>query len=115
MYAPAPQAKLIPSIAFEQTIINALRSYLGAQNRLEIPLPLFAAVILLQVRGFRMSSFGNDQIDREVLQLPEVVIEGYAVDVGRILQPAFDALWQACGIERSMNYDEQSNWRPHKS
>ena len=26
------------------------------------------------------------------------------------MHPIFDAVWQACGLPRSYNYDEQGNW-----
>ncbi len=54
---------------------------------------------------------GNHGTDRDFLELPEVVAEDYGSDVGRLLRPAFDALWQACGIEQSANYDQAGNWR----
>jgi hypothetical protein len=54
-------------------------------------------------------------IDRDMLLLPDVLIEDYA-DVSSIqkvaaaMRPAFDAVWNACGHARSYNYDEQGNW-----
>ena len=98
--------KQIPSIAFEMEVIEAMGRYLDVQNRIVIPLPIFAAVTLLRVRNFRMSSsYGYSSspgIDRDTLMLPEVLIEEYGAGVGRVLQPSFDALWQACGLEKSL-------------
>jgi len=108
--------KQIPGIAFEEEVIEAMSRYLDVQNRLTIPLPIFAAITLLRVGNFRMSSYGRSPsppIDRDALMLPEALIEEYGADIGRVLQPSFDALWQACGLEKSLNYDEQGNWRQH--
>jgi hypothetical protein len=112
--------KQIPSIAFEKSIISAARRYLDVQNHLAIPLPVFTSVTMLRVLGFKMSSrypflSNNYQIDRNVLHLPEVVVEDYGSDVASLLRPTFDALWQACGLEGSLNYDTDGIWRPHHS
>jgi hypothetical protein len=108
--------KQIPSIALEKEVIGAMRRYLKAQDHMAIPMPIFAAITLLRVSNFRMSSyspFPSPPIDRDRLILPEVLIEGYGADIGRALQPSFDALWQACGLEKSLNYDDEGNWRQH--
>ncbi len=116
---PEQYKGFIPSIRLEEKMIEAVRRYLEVQNQLSTSLPIFTTVTLLRVRGFKMSSnpltpfVGNEKIDREILPLPEIVVEDYSLDPGTLLQPAFDALWQACGIEKSMNYDDNGNWRPH--
>jgi hypothetical protein len=106
---------LIPSSSFESTIVEAVSRYLSAQKALEISLPLFIMITLVGVKGFTMSHgypmFTNPKIEREVLPLPEVLIEDYSVDAGRVLRPAFDALWQACGLEQCVNYDAAGNWK----
>jgi len=111
--------KQIPSIAFEATIIECLQRYVDVQRRLAIQLPVFMTITLLRIKGFTMSSTysfleKNPPIDRETLPLPEVVVEDYAANVGKLLQPSFDALWQACGLEKSRNYDDAGNWRAHR-
>lgn len=113
--------KQIPSIAFEKTLIESISRYLDVQKRLAIPLPVFITISLLHVRGFSLSSgrslavFKSSQIDRDIVPLPEVAVEDYGTDLGRVLQPCFDALWQTCGLEKSLNYDDVGNWRPHHS
>jgi hypothetical protein len=108
--------KMPPSIAFEMEVIRATVRYLDVQNRMTIPLPTFAAISLLRVKNFQMSSYqhvSSPAIDRDTVMLPEVLIEEYGADIGRVLRPSFDALWQACGLEKSLNYDDQGNWRQH--
>ncbi len=110
----------LPSIALEQELLGLLQRFLDACKQLSTPLPLFIAISLLRVRGFKMSSAplnpfpGNQGIDRDVLALPEVIVEDYEINFGKVLRPSFDALWQACGIEQSANYDSAGNWRPFK-
>jgi len=107
----------IPSIAFEKEVIDAIGRYLNVQNRMAIPLPIFAAINLLRIKGFQMSSYEyspSPPIDRDTLILPEVLIEDYSAEIGSLLRPSFDALWQACGLEKSLNYDDEGNWRQHR-
>jgi hypothetical protein len=37
--------------------------------------------------------------------------KGRRSNVATLLRPAFDALWQACGQEKSPNYDDEGNRR----
>jgi hypothetical protein len=50
-------------------------------------------------------------IDRDMLLLPEVVIENYNVEAQHILKPCFDSIWNACGLSESLNYDENGDWK----
>jgi len=107
---------LIPGIAFEKEVILALSRYLEVQNHAIVPLPIFIAISLLRIKGFRMSNYvheTSEPIDRNTLLLPEVLVEDYGTNIGRLLRPSFDALWQACGLEKSLNYDDAGDWRQH--
>ncbi len=114
----------IPSIAFEEKVWNAAARYLHVQKKLELPLPIFLMVTLIGVKGFKLGLSAwvemtlaetPGTIDRDILFLPEALIERFDVSVARTLRPTFDALWQACGFEESMNYDSDGNWKPHKN
>jgi hypothetical protein len=51
-----------------------------------------------------MSSYQNISsapIDRDTIMLPEVLIEDYGADIGRVLQPSFNALWRLAGLRRA--------------
>ena len=115
---PEQYKNKLPSIDLERTILEAVSQYLDAQNRLSMPLPIFAAISLLGVRNYRMpygSSNQGQPIDRDNLLLPEVLIEEYGPRFARYLRPSFDALWQACGHEQDLNYDEDGDWRQYHS
>ena len=48
-------------------------------------------------------------IDRDVILLPDVLVEADDCDVPRLLRPIFDATWNAADREGSPNYNEQGN------
>lgn len=71
---------------------------------------------MLGVKGYKMGTkdpFGRHRqhpIDRELLLLPEAVVENYDIKDEEILRPLFDLIWNACGFKRSLNFDENGNW-----
>ena len=106
--------KYIPSIAYEQDLIRAVDSYTKFYKRHEIPTPILVGLGLLNVKGFVMGvrevHFGGSPIDRDHLILPDRLAESLDIDVADFLRPSFDQIWNACGHERSLNYDNKGNW-----
>jgi hypothetical protein len=50
---------------------------------------------------------------RNTLLFPEIIIESYAVEannVGDVLKPVFDVLWNAAGFARAASYDNDGHW-----
>jgi hypothetical protein len=114
-------AQMVPSTALEQTVLEALPRYLSVQKELDIPLPIAVMLTLVGVKGFAMSVpqrfriFNQGRrIDRDILPLPEVMIDSYDIAEHTIMQPIFESMWQAGGFEKSLNYDEQGNWKPQQ-
>lgn len=53
------------------------------------------------------------RFDRETLVVPDVLLR--AEDAAeQALRPLFDQIWQAAGLLRSYNYDDQGNWAPQR-
>jgi Putative DNA-binding domain len=112
---PREGKKFIGGRYFEFYVIGALQGYLKLEEESELQPPLFVMLSLVGVSGYKMHtgifSDGNDPIDRDTLFLPDIVVESYDVPAGRLLRPAFDALWQASGFERSPSYDTNGDWK----
>jgi hypothetical protein len=113
------QEKLIPSGIHEKEICNGVTRYLSLYKSLGIAPPLQLALSFLNVRGFEMgtrrrtayySHDTNVTINKDNLILPELLVENFAEHPVKILKPLFDVVWNACGWERSINYDPNGNW-----
>lgn len=110
--------RLIPSVAYEEKLIDALGQYLGFIKDLSLQPPVFVMLALLRVKEYEMEvnmkyfSGERHPIDRDVLVLPEAVVESFTEKPASILRPAFDAVWQAAGWRQSLNYDREGNWCP---
>lgn len=115
---PYKEQLMIPSIAYEQELIRSLTEYLSALKTLNVEPPIFIFLTLLGVKGYSM---GVDRdydieevyaIDRDILQLPEVIINSYDDKAEHVLKPCFDSIWNACGFRRSFNYNDEEEWAP---
>jgi hypothetical protein len=82
------------------------------------PIQMFSAIVGCEgVRictdwGFR--DLSNFAIDRSPVFLPDLEIDSLDANPMKLLRPWCDTLWQASGIERSFNFDEQGNWRERR-
>jgi hypothetical protein len=54
------------------------------------------------------------QVERDHLFMEEIIIQNPDQDFSKLIRPAFDRIWNACGWARSLNYDEAGNWREFK-
>jgi hypothetical protein len=111
----------IPNPIFEEIIIKACRDLLDFQNNIGIEPPILIYVTLVGVKGFSMAishqmqyrnrhQIGMQVIDRDSLLIPEVFIQDYeSLDMGRLLRPIFDIIWNAAGWPYSLNYDIDGN------
>jgi hypothetical protein len=109
----------IPTLDFDRWIFERLPDYLSALQQLDVPPPVILMVTLQGVRGARLGVASDSlddpiKIDRDVLELPECIIEQYgtAFDYQRAARPAFDALWNTGGYFRSKHFDSTGKWTP---
>ena len=105
----------IPHVAFEEDVMSAFKRYISYLEILNVGMPIFAFLTLVGVKGYSMSSnqswiFRGSTIEKDVLLLPEIVIEDSEIDVEKILKPWFDTVWNACGFPRSNNFDDSGKW-----
>jgi len=50
--------------------------------------------------------------DRDNVLFRDVLLTDWDGDVRVILKPLLDELWQAAGLARCLDYDNQGNWHP---
>jgi len=109
--------KLLRLTHCETELIKALPNYVHLQRTLGIASPIVVMVSLLGVKGYSVPVnpnrflIQNRLVDRDVLIVPEIVIEDVHFDPEILLRPVFDALWNASGQPCCPNYDENGKWR----
>jgi hypothetical protein len=104
------------SPGYEKILICALKRFLEFQKNLGVEPPIIIMLSLLGVANRTIevhAPFGNrkpHQIDRDVLLVPEVMIESFDCKPSEVMKPIFDAIWNAAGWPRSQNYNEKGEW-----
>jgi len=108
--------KYIPSIVYERELLNSLERFLGIQKELNINPPILIFLTFTGIKGFKMYvdtfkySTNGYAIEKDILLLPEYLIESYDINSKEILKPMFDLIWNACGFDGSFNFDDNGNW-----
>lgn len=111
----------IPCTHYESTIIRAVSSLGSLLCKLETPTPLVILTSWINAKGATLgvdfSIYDNEAfpIDRELLTFPDVMVSEYSElssidETAKLLRPIFDATWNACGYQQSLNYDKNGNW-----
>lgn len=107
--------KLLRWRACESTILEYLPKYLSILKRLNVNPPIVLFLSLVGVKNSKMSLDGayfshtNSLIEKDELYLPEVILENCEYSPGETLKPAFDLVWNACGLPGSLNFDKDGN------
>lgn len=112
------QPLCIPSEYFEASVIRALDRFVKLLQLLHVEPPVVVALGLIGALGHRlappqvMSGYTNDYpVDRDPLVLPECLLQDFRTPADKVLQPAFDALWQSVGYERALLYRDDGKGR----
>lgn len=100
----------------EKWFIEFVSSALALLSDSGVQPPVYIGIGLMRVKGASMPREdriwhrGVDTIDKDILLVPTVTSETMSEDAGRLLRPALDAIWQASGIARCPNYNDEGNW-----
>lgn len=110
--------KIIPITAIERKLIESIPRYLEVYKKFNIEPPIFLFLSLIDVKGYKIRDdtrgWINEifPIDRNIVLIPELIIEDFDIEPSQFLKPIFDSIWNACGFERSFNYTKDGVWKP---
>lgn len=99
----------------EKSVIEALARYIRFLSKIQIEPPFVVLLSLLGTKGMQIppAAFGSvssDPVDKDILVIPEILIEDINTDMDVIMRPAFDAIWNAAGQECSLSYNENGRF-----
>jgi hypothetical protein len=103
---------------YEEQLVKSFSIYLSILKNINVEPPIFVFLNMFGVKGYSMGlpeqvrTHDTFPIDRDMLFLPESIVERYDVKAEEVLKPSFDSVWNACGFKRSLNYNEQGEWAP---
>ncbi len=115
------QRTALGSLHYEQNLIQLVDRFRAELVRLGYSTEVTAMWSLL---GADRTELGVDRLrfrlddnmgrfDRPTLVVPDVLLRSED-SVEQALRPLFDQVWQAAGLLRSYNYDDQGNWAPQR-
>ena len=110
--------KTIKITVIEKELINVVQRFIEVYKKFNIDPPVFLFLTLVDVKDYHISTrneFRDHEaypIDRDIIQIPEIIIEDLNFEPSQLLKPIFDSLWNACGLERSYNYTIDGEWKP---
>jgi hypothetical protein len=105
----------------DKAVFGTIAGYLRFCQALELAPPIKMFSALLGCKGVKIYSdwtfhdTSEHSFDRSPLYLPEIEIGRLDVEVQTVLRPWCDSVWQACGFEKSHNFDEHGIWRERRS
>jgi hypothetical protein len=106
--------KRIPHVQLETSLISNLKGYLRMQQLIGLEPPTVLMLSLVGVEGYsiRAGAFNDTKppIERDSALFPEALLEDLGAEPSAVLHPVFDAVWQAAGWPRCMNYNAQGEW-----
>lgn len=106
----------LPLSGLEQTLIDFLPRYFEGVRRAGLQFPFVVMVSLLGVRGYSpyiRNEWATAQprpLRRDVVLLPEILLEDAPVSWIATLRPTLDQLWNAFGLMGSPNFDGRGNY-----
>lgn len=98
--------------------LGDLKYLLALLQKLNIPPFFYFFLAFSGLNGYKVppSSYEFDRgtihvMNQPVLDLPELLIDRFDINPGRILRAHFDLVWNAWGYPSSPNYDKEGNWK----
>lgn len=109
----------------ESNINTGLANPLEVLRRIGVQPPIAVLVSVVGAQNYAVRSgdaiqdaHGWKRIDRDMLNMPDVVVDSFEIDfrndLPRVLRPIVDAFWQSGGWWQSPQYDAEGNWSPKK-
>src|SRR5690606_21348528 len=101
--------------AFAKGIINELYRFLDELKNLNVNCPIILMITFLSIKDYWMDSsnpylHADNSVDRDILLLPEVIINDYSERVELLIKPIFDSLWQAFCFSKCRHYNDKGEW-----
>ena len=117
MFKPWPDdRKVISAQKLLVRLKQGLFRYTRLLKQLQVPTPFLIMVSLTGLRGYYIPlpidspMLDNPFVDRDIVVIPDVMVENYEEKPEEVLRPIFDAIWNAAGYPRCSAYDQNGKF-----
>lgn len=111
------EGKIVPAGALESLLVRSLKQFLPLMQSLGLSTPILMSFALLEAEK-HILAYENDwsdgamrPFDRKIYIFPWTTITDVTEDPSMIVRPSLDALWNAAGHERSINFTQRARDR----
>jgi hypothetical protein len=93
----------------EKHVVEKLGYYVSSLKLLRADAPFAVMISLLGVKGYSIGPqdtarmYGVGRFDRDMVLVPEVLLESFDADMGHLMKQPFEILWNAAGWARSIS------------
>lgn len=101
-----------------QEVVSSVKQYRAGLIACDVLPPYLVLATLAGAKGAtlavsnRFMVWEHYPVDRDLVVLPDVLIESRDSDLLTDLRSLFDGIWNACGWVRCFDYNEQGKWAP---
>lgn len=120
----SPPKDVVYTRTIERELMQTLTNYFATLKLIGADAPAIVMLSFINVRGFlvdlddSVACNSARRIARDNLLIPGSLVESLDVELSDrtkvnaldVMRPMFDALWNACGLPRSRNFDKGGNW-----
>jgi len=116
------KSKLIFLNEIEEKLSQKVEFYLTIEDKLDVKPSFIFYITLIGVKGRVIQRISGTppkknypRIEKNTLDLPEIEIDNFDIEPGKLLKSSFDLLWNTGGEDGSPNYNKNGNWKkPNK-
>jgi hypothetical protein len=111
--------KVLPSVSFGKELIDQFKAASISVKTLGLSPPLIVMLTFCGIRDWEMGVGGmmfdeGHKFDRDPLIIPEILIDDLEHTPSTLARPLIDAVWNAAGWERSLDFNESGEWEPRQ-
>lgn len=100
-------------------VVSRVRQYLDVIRAYDLGLPVYiflsfcnaARVVYRYADASGMGWHDSHPMSREIVAMPEIYIDDFAIDVIEVMRPAFATLWNAVGFMGCERYNDVARWK----
>jgi len=106
--------------SYEKEILSILPNYFNFYKSVGIQAPYFLMLTLTGLCDYNLMSENEIyryhyhkhfiSLSRDILILPEIIVEDLNIEPEIIIKPIFDMVWNAFGCSHSLNYNDKNEW-----
>lgn len=101
----------------ESALINSFRDFIKSLMIMGIQPPIYLFLSLMKVKSFFLeigAEFPYEEstipFSESLYSYPEILINSLEKKPEDYLRPIIDMIWNTCGYEKSLNFDENNEW-----